>query len=140
MSNKALLQEWFDRVWNGRDASTVNRLLAVNSTSHGLGSEGGDTQGPAGFDPVYKSFLGAMNDLHITVEDLIEEGDRVVARWTLRGTLTGDTLGVPATGKSVTMAGVSIARFANGQVIESWNVFDTLHMHRQLGTLQHLLR
>ena len=138
MSNKAVLQEWFDKVWNGRDAATIDRILAANYTSHGLGREGTDLQGPGGFSSFYKAFLGAMDDLHITVDDLIEEGDQVVARWTLRGTLTGDSLGVPATGRSVTVPGVSIARFANGQVIESWNVFDLLNMHRQLGTLQHV--
>ena len=138
MSNKAIMREWFDKVWNQRDATAAEGMLAPDYRSHGLGANGGDLTGPGGFKSYHASFIGAMADLHITIEDLVEEGDLVVARWTLRGTLTGDTFGVPATGRPATVAGMSMARFANGKVIESWNAFDLLNMHRQLGTLQHV--
>ena len=56
-----------------------------------------------------------------TIEDLIEEDDRVVARWTATGTLTGNGLGLPPTGKLMTLTGMSIARIAGGHITESWN-------------------
>jgi predicted ester cyclase len=75
-------------------------------------------------------------DLHITIEDLVEEGDRVAVRWRATGTLTGDGFGVPPTGKRMDMGGgMTIARVHNGRIAEAWNNFDFFGMHYQLGTL-----
>jgi steroid delta-isomerase-like uncharacterized protein len=78
-------------------------------------------------------FLAAFPDLNITVEDLIAEGDRVVARWTLRGTHQGASLGMPPTGKQVTMPGISVVRLAGGKSAEQWVIHDQLGMLQQLG-------
>ena len=80
-------------------------------------------------------FHGAFPDGQWTVEDLIAEGDRVVARTTFRGTHSGDFFGLPATGKAVDMAGVHIGRFAEGKIIEHWGTNDDLGMMRQLGAI-----
>jgi steroid delta-isomerase-like uncharacterized protein len=72
---------------------------------------------------------------HFTVEDLIAERDRVVVRWTNAGTHVGDFAGVPATGRTFTIAGIDIYRVANGQLCEHWHVIDQLGILGQLGLL-----
>ena len=81
------------------------------------------------------AFLGGFADLHIIIDDLIEEDDRVALRWQATGTLTGTAMGVAPTGKPMTITGMSILRVRNGQIVEGWNNFDVLGMHQQLGTL-----
>ncbi len=136
-SNKQILRRWFDRVWNQRDEATIHQLMAKDCIAHGLVPN--VLAGPDGFLPFYKSFIQAMPDLQITLEDLLEDEDRVAARWTAAGTLTGDGLGVAPTGKRASIAGMTFARINNGQIVEAWNTFDMLDMHHQLGTISQLL-
>ena len=72
---------------------------------------------------------------HFTVEDLIAEGDRVVVRWTNAGTHVGKFAGIPATGRTFTIAGIDIYRIADRQLSEHWHVIDQLGMLGQLGLL-----
>jgi steroid delta-isomerase-like uncharacterized protein len=91
-------------------------------------------RGPEGMKQfVVGTFRGAFPDLQGTVEDQIAEGDKVVIRWTARGTHQGELQGIPPTGKGVKVAGMVISRSAEGKLAESWEVFDTLGMMRQLG-------
>src|SRR5262249_14238466 len=64
----------------------------------------------------------AFPDLHVTIEDLIEEGDKVVARNTVTGTHQGEHMGLPPTGRSVMFNEIFIVRFANGRMAETWGV------------------
>jgi steroid delta-isomerase-like uncharacterized protein len=77
----------------------------------------------------------AFPDLHITVEDVIAEGDKVVGRNTVTGTHQGEYMGIPPTGKSVTYNEIFIARFVNGRIAETWGVVDVLSQLRQLGAI-----
>ena len=80
--------------------------------------------------------LRAYPDLHVTVEDLIAEDDKLVARNTVTGTHQGEYMGVPPTGKSVTYNEIFIVRFANGRITETWGVVDVLSQMKQLGVIQ----
>jgi steroid delta-isomerase-like uncharacterized protein len=84
---------------------------------------------------VFARLLRAYPDLQITVEDLIEEGDKVVMHNTVTGTHQGEHLGVPPTGKSVAYNEIFIARFADGRIAETWGVVDVLAQMRQLGAI-----
>jgi len=77
----------------------------------------------------------AFPDLHITIEDLIAEDDKVVARDTVTGTHQGEYMGLPPTGKSITYNEIFICRFADGRVAETWGVVDVLSQMRQLGAI-----
>jgi steroid delta-isomerase-like uncharacterized protein len=77
----------------------------------------------------------AFPDLHITTEDLIAEGDKVVARNTVTGTHQGEYMGLPPTGRPVTYSEIFIVRFARGRVTETWGVVDVLSQLRQLGAI-----
>jgi len=73
----------------------------------------------------------------VTVEDVIAEGDKVVTRWTIRGTHRGEFMGQPPTGKQVTWSGINITRLVAGKAVEDWVEQDTLGLMQQLaGTLE----
>jgi steroid delta-isomerase-like uncharacterized protein len=74
-------------------------------------------------------------DGHITIEDLVAEGDKVVERWTFRGTHNGEFMGIPATGKEIAMTGIGIYRISGGKVAECWWNSDTLGAMQQLGLI-----
>ena len=74
-------------------------------------------------------------DLHITVDDVIAEGDKVVKRWTARCTHTGEWMGIPATGSKLVVKGIEIFRIADGKIEEVWAEMDVLGMLRQLGVI-----
>ncbi|HKE91300.1 MAG TPA: ester cyclase, partial [Gemmatimonadales bacterium] len=78
----------------------------------------------------------AFPDLHITIEDLIEEGDKVVEKDTVSGTHRGEYNGLPPTGKSVSYNEIFIMRFANGRIAEIWGVVDIFSQMKQLGMIQ----
>ena len=80
-------------------------------------------------------FLKAFPDLHLTVEDMIAEGDKVVTRFTSRGTQTGAFMGIPPTGKQVTVSSIVIARIADGKIVEEWGLDDQMGMLQQLGVI-----
>ena len=84
---------------------------------------------------VFGRLLRAYPDLHITVEDLIAEGDKVVGRDSVTGTHQGEYMGLPPTGKSVTYNEIFIARFAGGRIAETWGVVDVLSQMQQLGVI-----
>jgi predicted ester cyclase len=79
--------------------------------------------------------LLAFPDLHLNVEDLIGEDDKVVARIVVTGTHLGDYMGLEPTGKSIAYDEIFIFRFGNGRVVETWGVVDVLSQMRQLGAI-----
>jgi steroid delta-isomerase-like uncharacterized protein len=84
---------------------------------------------------VWRLLLRAFPDLHVTVEDVIAEGDKLVARNTVTGTQQGEYMGRPPTGKSVTYNEMFVLRFANGRITEIAGVVDVMAQLRQLGLL-----
>ena len=94
-----------------------------------------EATGPELLKEVFGRLHRAFPDLHITVEDLIAEGDKVVARDTVTGTHQGEDMGLAPTGKSITYNEIFICRFADGRIAETWGVVDVLSQLRQLGAL-----
>jgi predicted ester cyclase len=78
-------------------------------------------------------FLAAFPDIQTTIDELFADGDRVIARWTNRGTHLGPFLGIAATGKSIAYMGISIDQIADGQIVDSWIVSDMWDLLQQLG-------
>ncbi|MEU8248944.1 ester cyclase [Nonomuraea sp. NPDC048916] len=92
-----------------------------------------ETTGTQAMKEVLAMLHRAFPDLHVEIEDVIAEGDRVVTRNTVTGTHRGEYMGVPPTGKSITYKEILIARFADGRVAETWAVVDVMSQMRQLG-------
>jgi predicted ester cyclase len=84
---------------------------------------------------VFETLRRAYPDLHITSEDMIAEGDKVVSRNTVTGTHLGEYMGLQPTGKSVTYNEIFIFRISNGRIAETWGVVDVLSQLRQLDAL-----
>lgn len=84
---------------------------------------------------VFARLHRAFPDLHITIDDLIEEGDKVVSRQSVTGTHQGEYMGVQPTGRSVTYNEVFLVRFVDGRIVETWGIVDVLAQVRQLGVI-----
>jgi steroid delta-isomerase-like uncharacterized protein len=87
----------------------------------------------AGWKQAHAMFLEAIPDQKLTIEDEIAEGDTVVTRWTFSGTHRGALMGIPATGKSIAIKGISLDRISGGQVVEHSAQIDILGLMQQIG-------
>jgi len=134
-ANKALVRRWFEEVWNQGREETIDELFATDGIGYGLGDTDAPLHGPAGFKPFVANLRGALPDIHMTIDDIMAEGDRVTVRITVEGTHKGGQLGVAPSGKRVRIAGIVIVRIANGQIAEGWNSWDQLGLLRQIGAL-----
>src|SRR5437879_3723324 len=106
--NKALYRRWIQTVFNDKDSSAIDRFLDPALVEHDV---------PPGFPPnvegtkqYIEAFLGAFRDLRVNTEDIISEGDKVVARFTLSGTQKGEFLGMPPSGRQFTIRGIDMLR------------------------------
>jgi steroid delta-isomerase-like uncharacterized protein len=94
-----------------------------------------EATGAQALKQVWAMLLRAYPDLHVTVEDVITEGDKVVCRNVVTGTHQGEYMGLPPTGRSVTYNEIFIFRFDGGRIAETWGVVDVLAQMRQLGAI-----
>ncbi len=134
-----LVHEWFEEVWNQRDARAIDRLLATDALVHGITDEhGNELRGAEAFKKFHQQFLKAFPGVTVEVVDTISEGDKIAARCVVRGKHEGDGLGIPATQNHTEFTGMCIVRVQGGKIVEGWNNFDFLAMHTQLGTLKSL--
>lgn len=129
--NKAVSRRLVE-AFNRRNLDECAALLAPDYVWHGPGME---AKGPEGWKQVAEMYINAFPDVVLTIDDLIAEGDRVVVRWTARGTHRGELAGVAASGRSVTVPGIIISRVINGRIVEDHEIFDNLGMFQQIGTL-----
>lgn len=120
----------FSEIISGGDLALADALIAPDYVDHRGGPPGRE-----GFKLGLQMIRAAFPDWSSTPEDMVVEGDRVAARWTVRGTHLGDFMGIPATGRAITMAEAGILRFEGGQLVELWRVADELGLLRQLGVL-----
>jgi steroid delta-isomerase-like uncharacterized protein len=84
---------------------------------------------------VFARLHQAFPDLHVTVEDLIEEEDKVVGKNSVTGTHQGEYMGISPTGKSVTYNEIMMFRFVNGRIAETWGIVDVFSQMKQLGAI-----
>jgi steroid delta-isomerase-like uncharacterized protein len=119
---------------NSGDLTAAGEVIAADMLEHA--PLPGAPPGLAGFVRAVDALRAAFPDLQVTIEDMVAEGDRVATRYTLRGTHGGDFLGIPATGKSVTVSGFDLVRFAHGKVVEHWSTQDDLGLLQQIGLIR----
>jgi steroid delta-isomerase-like uncharacterized protein len=133
--NIILIRRWFDEVWNEGRLETIGELMAPDAV--GIGQAGSDAviRGPQQFQSFVEKLRGAFPDIHVTIEDAFCRDDKVVARWSATMTHSGDQLGIPKSGKRVRITGISIARIANGKIVEGWDNWDQLTLMREIGAV-----
>ena len=132
--NKALARRFFDEVFNTPNRDAAGEIVAGDYVAHYPAFPGG-IHGPDGLMQVVSAFRAAFPDLHYTPEETIAEGDRVVVRWTARGTHQGDFQGLPPTGRPIMVTGIDIFRIADGKVVETWISSDLLGLLQQIGAI-----
>jgi steroid delta-isomerase-like uncharacterized protein len=127
------IHRWFEEVWNKGRAEAIDEMLDCDGVAHGLTDESGkELCGPEGFKPFFESFRKAFPDLEVKVEDTVIEGDKIAARCTVRGTHTGEGIGIAATNRPVEFTGMTLVRVKDGKIAEAWNNFDFMGMFQQL--------
>jgi steroid delta-isomerase-like uncharacterized protein len=122
-------RRWFEEVWNRKRREAIPEMMAPQCVVH----DGEiDSTGPDGFYPFFERIHGTFSEIHVAVEDTIAEGDTACIRWSFSGKHTGGAMGIPPTGKTVHITGISILRAAGGKVIEGWQNWDMLGMIQQI--------
>jgi predicted ester cyclase len=122
---------WFDEVWTQGKTETIDRLMAADCIGHGLPQM--QSRGPAGFKAFYDHFRGGFSSIVMNVEAILVEGDMSVVRFTARCKPDGGSFGLAPTGATVTIAGMVMIRWKDGQMVEGWNSFDAAGMTEQLN-------
>ena len=132
-ANKLLVRRWFEQVWNQKSEAAIDEMFDPKGKSHGFPDPDSVLLGPEAFKAVHRTFCGAFPDLHVDIEDVITEGDRVAVRWRVAMTHSGgDQLGFPATGKKGTLGGSSFLIVKNNQIMEGWNQMDLQALMQKL--------
>ena len=137
--NKTIVRRLFEEVWNKGNLSVADELFTPNCEHHDASSPDFG-RGPESEKKRATLYRTAFPDLRLTIEDIIAEGETVIARWSCRGTHKGDLSGIAPTGKQVTISGVSIARFSGSKMAESWINWDALGLMQQLGVVPELAK
>ncbi len=114
----------------------MDELFSPNYVLHDPGIPGGELRGTESFKQKWVSmFRTAFPDLQLSVEDQVAEGDKVVTRYTGRGTHQGELMGLPPTNNEAVVSGIIVSRVSGGRIEEEWNNFDALGMMQQLGVI-----
>jgi steroid delta-isomerase-like uncharacterized protein len=137
--NKFVIRRSFEELWNKGNLSVADELFTPNYAHHDP-STPDVGRGPESEKKRATLYRTAFPDLRLTIEDIIAEGETVMACWSCRGTHKGDLSGIAPTGKQVTISGVSIARFTGGKMAEGWVNWDALGLMQQLGVVPELAK
>jgi steroid delta-isomerase-like uncharacterized protein len=130
--NKAIIRRSFEELFTRGDLSVADEIFAADYVGHDPALPH-DIHGPEEFKQFVRMYRSAFPDLELTIEDQIADGDEVVTRFTARGTHRGELMGIPPTGRTVVVTGVSIDRLVDGKSVESWTHYDVMSMIQQLG-------
>lgn len=131
--SKELVRGFTEEVFNRRNVAAIDEFVAADQVDHTL-----PPYLPAnttGTKRAIGMFLKAFPDLHITIDDMVAEGDRVTLRYTSRGRQRGPFMVIPPTGRPITVSSYLTARIKDGKIVEQWGLDDQLGMLQQLGVI-----
>jgi predicted ester cyclase len=119
--NKGLMRRFFNEYNKGKAAA----MAAIDRSI--------DTRDLKDFKQMESEAFDAFPDMHVTIDDMVAEGDKVATRVTMTGTHKGEYMGIPPTSKKVTVSGIFIDRYAGGKIVEDHGEYSALDLMRQLG-------
>lgn len=129
--NKGVIMTFIEEVINQGRLERADDLVIEDFVE--LDPLPGQAQGREGLKEVIRQIRSAFPDIRWTVDEMVAEGDKVFSRFTWSGTHEGAFLGVPATGRRITVKGMVIDRLVSGKMADSRILMDTLGMMQQLG-------
>ena len=132
-ANKTLVRRLVEEGINESNEALFLDLLSPEVVIHNAGP--GAPSGRAGWNVYRKLFRAAFPDGRWAIADIVAEGDLVAARASFSGTHQGEFLGIPPTGRQVTVSAIYICRLVDGKIVERWANSDELGMLRQLGAI-----
>ena len=137
--NKVLVRRQVEEIMNRHDAPAVDRFYAesfVNRKGHPELQDLPAVSDREDAKKYYSRLFTAFPDLHVTIEDEMAEGDKVMQRKRYSGTHLGDFLGVPPTGKRIEFDTMTILRIVGDKITEHWGIPDYLSVMQQLGMIE----
>lgn len=132
-TNKALVRREFEEMFSqGGDLDTAAEFYAPDYVLHEPTS--GEVRGLEAAREFAATYREAFPDLQTAIQDQVAEGDKVVSRFSGRGTHLGETVDFgPATGNRIEITGITLDRFADGKIVEEWTTYDSAAIMKQLG-------
>jgi steroid delta-isomerase-like uncharacterized protein len=132
-SAAAIARRIVDEVWAEGRLETIDELIADDF--RGWTPTNGEIKGREGFRETVTMYRSAFPNMTMVVDFITSDGEWVTTKWTASGTHSGELMGMPATGKDVTVTGIEVDRVVGGQIVEGWGVFDALGMLQQMGAV-----
>lgn len=130
--NKAVVRRYQDAL-NRKDLDALDEVVAADIRMPDILP--GFPQGIEGAKKIHQRTLAGVPDFHTTIDFMVAEGEYVVSHLTITGTQTGEFFGIPPSGRSFRITGISIARIASGKIVEHRGVEDAVGLMRQLGAM-----
>ena len=132
-SNTSVIRRFTSEFINASSPTVATELIAPAAVFHAPGMP--PLRGPDGYLALLGMLRGGFPDVQWTLEDVVAEGDKVAARFTMRGTHTGPFMGIPPSGKPFSVTSMGIYRIANGQIMEEHGLPDMLGILQQIGAV-----
>ena len=132
--NKAVFRQIVEEIFNQGNISLFDELVAPDFIEHEE-LPPGIPVGRDGAKVLFTQLRSAFPDFNAEIEDLIAEGDRVVVRMKWTGTHEGEFMGIPPTGRIISIEVIDIVRFEGGKFVEHWGIMDNMGMMQQLGVV-----
>jgi steroid delta-isomerase-like uncharacterized protein len=131
-NNGCTMRRAFEEIMAWGNVEIIDKLFAPDFVGH---DTSGGTFGREEFRAGVLAMLAAFSDRQVAIADQVVNGEKVATRWQATATHSGELNGIPATGRRVTLTGISIDRIVAGRIVESWEITDDAGLLRQLGVL-----
>ena len=131
-ANRELVHRWFEEVWNKQREEAIDEMFAPDGKSFGIPEPDSVLVGPQAFKQIHRHFLNAFPNLQFTIHDVICEGDRAAATWTVHMTHLGDSLGFAPTMQEVSLDGCSVLTIRDGKLQDGRNYMELEAMMNRL--------
>jgi steroid delta-isomerase-like uncharacterized protein len=129
MSNREIVRKLYEDCVN-----TGNLALLPTLVANDYVGPNGD-KGPAGYEQIVTALRNGFPDIHFTIEELLTDGDKVVVRWSWRGTHTGSFRGFPPSKKAISTTGIVVYQLRDDKIVHSWLESDRLGVLVQIGAV-----
>ena|SRR5947209_15476757 len=120
-ANKAIVRRYMEEAWNKGNVDVLDEVFTPELVAR--------------LKPLVGAFRAAFPDWHCVIDDFVVEGDKVANRWSCTATHTGNLFGIPPTGKSVAVEGITIHEIVDGRIVSDWSQSDQLSLMQQLGVV-----